>query len=193
MFNLLNLNIRNLVNISDEELISFNSCFSVKKIKKRTKLFSQGERPLNMYFVNSGLLYNYHISGKGEVKVIQIAKENYWAGDISGMNENHYSQFNLEALEDTELLVLSFTDFKKACEDIPILERYFRILIQNAYYHLLSSIAITDNQSAEERYFKIMKNHPDLIQRVPQKIIASYIGIKPQSLSRIKKNAFSSE
>jgi len=191
MFDLLNDNIRKIITISDDDLIRLSSYFVVKNVKKRTKLFSQGERPLSMYFVNSGLLYNYHIGSKGEEKVIQIAKENYWAGDISGHNENQYSNFNLEALEDSKLLVLSFVNFKNACETIPALERYFRILIQNAYYHLLVTTAVTDLETAEERYFKIMKDHPDLIQRVPQKIIASYIGVKPQSLSRIKKKAYS--
>ena len=191
MFSLLKQNITGIISLSDEEFEKFTSFFTVEKIKKRTKLFSQGEKPLNMYFVNKGLLYNYHITNDGEENVVQIAKENYWAGDISGHNENQYSKFNIEALEDSELFVLSFVNFKKACEEIPVLERYFRILIQNAYYHLLISLAVTDNKSAEEQYFKLMKNHPDLIQRVPQKIIASYIGIKPQSLSRIKKKAYS--
>ncbi len=191
MSSLLQQNITGLIDLSEEDFEKFISYFTIEQVKRKTKLLSQGEKPLNMYFVNSGLLYNYHISNDGAEKVIQIAKENYWAGDISGHNENSISKFNIEALEDSELLVLSFVNFKKACNEMPVLERYFRVLIQNAYYHLLINIAVTDQESAEERYFKLMKNHPDLIQRVPQKIIASYIGIKPQSLSRIKRQAYS--
>ncbi len=192
MFDLLNNNIRDLIDISEEDLKKFSTYLSLQTVKKREKLFSQGHKPLYMYFVNKGLLYNYYISSESEENVIQIAKENYWTGDISGhINPNANSKFNIEALEDSELLALSFTNFNKACDEIPVLEKYFRLLIQNAYYHLLLSTAVTDTESAEAQYFKIMKNNPDLILRVPQKIIASYIGIKPQSLSRIKKKAFS--
>ena len=191
MYQLLKENITKLVNISDEDFDAFTKYLKPIKVKKRTKLLEQGQKPESMYFVNIGLLYTYHLSSDGEQHVVQIAKENYWVGDISGHNDNPSSNFNVEALENSELLELEFNDFKKVCEEIPIFERYFRLLIQNAYYHVLNKIVLTDIQSAEEQYFKIMENNPDLILRTPQKIIASFIGIKPQSLSRIKKNAFS--
>ncbi len=182
---------KDLVDISDDDFNQFTQYVKPIRVNKKTKLLTQGEKPLYMYFVNKGLLYNYHITQNGEQNVVQIAKENYWSGDVSGHNNNLVSNFNIEALEDTDLLVITFEHVKTACENIPILERYFRLLIQNAYYHLLNRIALTDTQSAEKQYFKIMENNPDLILRTPQKIIASYIGIKPQSLSRIKKKAFS--
>lgn len=191
MYEQLKENINELINISDVEYTRFTKFLNPISIKKRTKLLVQGHKPEGMYFVNVGLLYNFHLSPDGEQHVVQIAKENYWVGDISGHNNNPSSNFNIEALEHSELLELKFEDFKAACEEIPILERYFRLLIQNAYYHILNRIVHTDIQSAEEQYFKIMENNSDLILRTPQKIIASYIGIKPQSLSRIKKKAFS--
>ncbi|MDX1350519.1 MAG: Crp/Fnr family transcriptional regulator [Putridiphycobacter sp.] len=191
MYQQLKENIKNLVDISDEEFAGFAKLLKPISIKKRTKILEQGKKPESMYFVVKGLLYNFHTSADGEQHVVQIAKENYWVGDVSGHNDNPSSNFNIEALEDSELLELTFTNFKEACEDIPIFERYFRLLIQNAYYHVLNRIVLTDIQSAEEQYFKIMESNPDIILRTPQKIIASFIGIKPQSLSRIKKKAFS--
>ena len=181
---------QDLVNISDEDFEAFTDFLEPVSIKKKTKLLEQGKKPKCMYFVNKGLLYNFHLSADSEEHVVQIAKENYWVGDISGHNDNPSSNFNIEALENSELLELEFEKLKKAFSSIPILERYFRLLIQNAYYHVLNKMVMTDIQSAEEQYFKIMENNPDLILRTPQKIIASFIGIKPQSLSRIKKNAF---
>ncbi|MFK8044093.1 MAG: Crp/Fnr family transcriptional regulator [Crocinitomicaceae bacterium] len=191
MYDKLKENIKLLVDISDVDFNSFTTYLSPISIKRRTKLLIQGEKPQSMYFVQKGLLYNYHTTADGDQHVVQIAKENYWMGDVSGHMNNPKSNFNIEALEDSELLELDFGNFDKMCEEIPIFERYFRILIQNAYYHILNRLVLTDIQSAEEQYFKIMENNPDLILRTPQKIIASYIGIKPQSLSRIKKNAFS--
>lgn len=190
MYEALKENIKNLVDITDSDFEAFSAFLKPVSLKKRGKLLKQGEKPMAMYFVNQGLLYNYHLTADNEQHVVQIAKENYWAGDISGHNGNPKSIFNIEALENSELLELNFEDFIKACEEIPILERYFRLLIQNAYYHVLNKMVLTDIQSAEQQYFKIMENNPDLILRTPQKIIASYIGIKPQSLSRIKKNAY---
>lgn len=190
MYSLLKKNIKSLVNITDEDFLAFTEYLEPITIKKRTKVLEQGNKPESMYFVNSGLLYNYHLSADLEQHVVQIAKENYWVGDISGHNENPSSNYNIEALEHSELLELRFDKLRDAFETIPILERYFRLLIQNAYYHVLNRMIMTDTQSAEEQYFKIMENNPDLILRTPQKIIASYIGIQPQSLSRIKKNAY---
>jgi len=191
MYDQLKKNIAQLVDISDDDFKAFSKYLSPIMVKKRIKLLEQGSKPESMYFVNVGLLYTYHLSTNGEQHVVQIAKENYWVGNISGHNNNPSSNFNVEALENSELLELEFDSFKKVCENIPIFERYFRLLIQNAYYHVLNKIVLTDIQSAKEQYFKIMENNPDLILRTPQKIIASFIGIKPQSLSRIKKNAFS--
>lgn len=191
MYDQLKKNIKDLVDISDIEYSDFTNFLIPISIKKRTKLLIQGNKPESMYFVNTGLLYSFHLSSDGEQHVVQIAKENYWVGDVSGHNGNPNSNFNIEALENSELLELKFDAFKAACEKVPILERYFRLLIQNAYYHILNRMVLTDIQSAEEQYFKIMEKNPDLILRTPQKIIASYIGIKPQSLSRIKKKAFS--
>lgn len=190
MFDQLKNNIVKIINISDDDFEAFTQFFNLIKVQKKDYLLKQGEKPLTMFYVNEGLLYNYHDTNSGESNVIQIAKENYWLGDISGHNNNEVSNFNIKALEHSELLSITFEDFKKALDKIPILEKYFRILIQNAHSHLLERIALTDSKTAEERYFKIMTNNPDLILRVPQKIIASFIGIKPESLSRIKKQAY---
>jgi len=191
MYSKLKENIKSLVDISDADFNLFVTILKPVSVKKRTKLLQQGDKPQSIYFVQKGLLYNYHVTGDASQHVVQISKENYWVGDVSGHMNNPASKFNIEALEDSELLELNFSDFEKVCKDIPIFERYFRILIQNAYYHILNRLVLTDIQSAEEQYFKIMENNPDLILRTPQNIIASFIGIKPQSLSRIKKNAFS--
>lgn len=191
MYSQIRESIEQLVNISDDDFNLFISYLTPIKVKKRTKLLEQGGKPNSSYFVNIGLLYFYHLSADGEQHVVQITKENSWVGDISGYNNNPSSNFNIEALENSELLELNFLDFKEVCKKAPTFERYFRLLFQKAYYHILNRVVLTDVQSAEEKYFKIMKDDPGLILRTPQKVIASFIGIKPQSLSRIKKSAYS--
>jgi len=93
----------------------------------------------------------------------------------------------VEALETTRVLVLNKENFDKACAEMPIFERFFRILIQNAYISLQYRLAKTTSEEAENRYLDFSARHPDFIQRIPQYLIASYLGIKPQSLSRIRK------
>ena len=96
--------------------------------------------------------------------------------------------FNIQAIETSELILLSKENFQKVCETIPVFERFYRMLIQNAYVHSQKRISRIYKNSAEERYLNLIKEHPEIIQRIPQHYIASYLGIKPQSLSRIRKN-----
>lgn len=91
-------------------------------------------------------------------------------------------------MEETEILAISKTNFEKALQDIPKFERFFRILIQNAYIQSQHRIAKNYSDDAEHRYLALIKQQPDLLQRVPQYLVASYLGIKPQSLSRIRQN-----
>ena len=153
MYTQLKKNIKDLVDVSDEDFNAFIAFLKPISIKKRTNILKQGEKPQSMYFVNSGLLYNYHLTANGEQHVAQIAKENFWVGDISGHANNPSSNFNIEALEDSNLLELEFTAFDQACKEIPIFERYFRLLIQNAYYHMLNRLVLTDVQSAKGTVF----------------------------------------
>jgi len=96
--------------------------------------------------------------------------------------------FNVETLEPSTLFAMKHVDFKKACEQIPKFEMFFRILVQNGYLSSLQRIANSFSEDAEQRYLMLIKNHPNLLQRVPQYLVASYLGIKPQSLSRIRQN-----
>lgn len=96
--------------------------------------------------------------------------------------------FTIEALEATTILAIKQTDFERVCRKIPKFEHFFRILIQNAYVNSQQRIVKTFSEDAGNRYLALIKQQPDLLQRVPQYLIASYLGIKPESLSRIRKN-----
>lgn len=184
-------NIVEKINISDDDFNKFVELTKKKFISKNDFFISEGDVSKYIAFVNSGVLYSYVTDEKGNKHVVQIAPENHWISDLFSFFSLETSGFNIQAIEDTEITILSKDSFEEACNSIPSIERFFRLLIQNAYVDTLRRVSRIHGNSAEERYLKLISSNPKIIQRVPQHYIASYLGIKPQSLSRIRKKLFS--
>lgn len=182
------INIKEKTDISEEDFGSFIALTEQVKIAKNDFFINEGHVNNHIAFVNFGALYSYTIDDKGNKHVVQIAIENHWISDLFSFFSQESSVFNIQAIEDTEVTILSKDNFEKACDTIPAFERFFRLLIQNAYVDTLKRVSRIYGNTAEERYLKLIKSNPRIIQRVPQHYIASYLGIKPQSLSRIRKN-----
>jgi len=188
MPNLLYQNIQRTVSISEEEVAQFKELLQPQIIKKNEFFVQEGDRAKHLAFVLSGGLYSYSIDEKGEKHVIQIALEEHWITDPYSFFSQEKSLYTVQALFKTEVLLISKENHDRACDQFPSIERFFRLLVQNAYVHLLQRVARISSDTAEERYLKLIQSHPNIIQLVPQYYIASYLGIKPQSLSRIRKN-----
>lgn len=174
--------------LADDELQRFVSLLTSEKVRRKTTIVSAGKLCRKLYFVRSGLLHSYLTKDNGDNQTIQLALERNWISDLSGFISKGPALFNVEALEDTEVFVLDVQAFDQACNELPDFERFFRILIQNAYVATQQRLAATYSDEAEKRYLHLLENQPDLIRRVPQYLIASYLGVKPQSLSRIRKS-----
>jgi len=187
MRNILHQNIQQTVSISEEEVEEFKQLLQARTFQKNEFFVQEGDRAKYLAFVLSGGLYSYSIDEKGEKHVIQIALEEHWITDPYSFFAQEKSLYSVQALMDTEVLLLSKENQDKACDAFPKIERFFRLLVQNAYVHLLERVARISSDTAEERYLKLIQSHPNIIQQVPQYYIASYLGIKPQSLSRIRK------
>jgi CRP-like cAMP-binding protein len=188
MANLLHQNIQRTVAISEKEVEEFKQLLQVRTIKKNDFFVQEGDRAKHLAFVLSGGLYSYSIDEKGEKHVIQIALEEHWITDPYSFFSQGKAFYSVQALMNTEVLLISKENHDRACDQFPKIERFFRLLVQNAYVHLLQRVAQITSETAEERYLKLIESHPNIIQEVPQYYIASYLGIKPQSLSRIRKN-----
>lgn len=188
MTNLLYQNIQRTVTISEAEVEEFKQLLQAKTIKKNDFFVQEGDRAKHLAFVVSGGLYSYSIDEKGEKHVIQIALEEHWITDPYSFFSQGKALYTVQALMNTEVLLISKENHDRACDQFPNIERFFRLLVQNAYVHLLQRVAQINSDTAEERYLKLIESHPNIIQQVPQYYIASYLGIKPQSLSRIRKN-----
>jgi CRP-like cAMP-binding protein len=174
--------------IADHDFKSFTDLLAIKTVKKKENLLNEGQYCKYQFYVNQGLLYSWHTGKDGDRLVLNFAFEDYWTGDLFSFFTGQPSQHEITAIEDTEVVALSKSGFEQACNTIPIFEHFFRILIQNAYVSSQKRWAHYNSSDAETRYLELIKKYPDLVQRVPQYLIASYLGIQPQSLSRIRSN-----
>lgn len=188
MNDLLRLNIEKTINqqITDSEFEQFSKFMFKKSFNKKDFLVEEGSPWNYIYFILEGSCYSYILDKKGDKHAVQFSLEGYWISDLYSFYSDRNAIYNIEALEPLSVLMLNKEGFEKACDSISCIDRFFRILIQNAYIALQYRLAKTNSEDAEKRYTEFSKTHPDFIQRIPQYLIASYLGIKPQSLSRIR-------
>jgi len=187
MFELLRANFQKRVQLTQEEFDQCTKFFVRKKIRKRQFILQEGEVCRHIAFVTSGCLRSYTVDSNGEEHIMQFAIEDWWISDLQSFLSGKPTTYNIDALEDSELLLLEKEARDKMLESAPKLERYFRLLQEANYVASHHRIEESLSASAEERYLDFIKTFPTLIQRVPQGQIASYLGITPQSLSRIRK------
>jgi len=173
--------------LTDAEFEKLSGWFVPVQLENKMQFVNEGQVSRNLYFVDSGATHTFIVDKKGEVHTVQFGFEGYWIGDMYSFFSGNPAIFNVETLESTTLFAMTHADFEKACEQIPKFEMFFRILVQNGYLSSLQRIAKSFSEDAEQRYLTLIKRQPDLLQRVPQYLVASYLGIKPQSLSRIRQ------
>ncbi len=186
MLKLLIANLNKYVQLTSEESDVVSSLFVYRKYKKRQFILQEGEPTRHETFIARGLTRTYEIDEKGHEHVVQFGLEDWWVGDLYSFLSASPSKYNIDCLEDTEVFQISKNDLEQLYERVPKLERHFRILIQNAFISAIQRLSATLAQSAQERYEAFIKRYPQIEQRVPNHQIASYLGITPQSLSRIR-------
>jgi CRP-like cAMP-binding protein len=182
-------NLSRHVSLTDEEVQTITSCFRHRKFRKRQYILQQGDISRNETYIISGLTRTYEVDDKGQEHVVQFGPEDWWVGDMYSYLTDTPSQFNIDCLEDTEVLQISKANQEMLYREVPKLERHFRIMIQNAYVSSLKRISSNLSKSAAERYAEFIARYPCIGQRVPNHQIASYLGITPQSLSRVRRKA----
>lgn len=187
MFELLFQKFDEKIQLTAEERQLSRTFFTPKKLRKRQYLLQEGDPARYTAFVEKGLLRSYTIDEKGVEHIIQFAFEGWWIGDQYSFLTGEPSRQNIDALEDSELLLLSRQAEEQLLERIPKFERFFRILLQNNVIAIQRRIVSSLSQTAEQRYQEFIGTCPNVPQRVPQHMMASYLGITPETLSRIRK------
>ncbi len=157
-----------------------------KQFKTKTILLSAGEVATCTYFVNSGILRSFNINDNIIEHVLHFACEGWWIGDMYSYISEKPGNLFIEVLEDAEVVIITKENQQQLYQEIPKLERFFRILAENSLVahqeRLMDNLSLT----AEERFEKFCSKYPTLIQKVPQKHIASYIGVTPEFFSKMK-------
>lgn len=188
MYELLHAKITEIISISDEEFSFCKTLFLPKKLRKRRHLLQDGDVCKYTAFVEKGILRTYLIDEKGNEPILQFSQEGWWITDLYSFLTNEPSHYNIEALEECELLLITLPSWNVLLEKIPAFERYFRILIQNNLIATQKRLMENMSETAEEKYLKLITAFPECVQRVPQHMIASYLGITRETISRIRSN-----
>ncbi len=179
-------NIAKYVTLTAEEQELFLSKIEIRKYKSKTVLLDAGEIATYTYFVNSGILRSFSINDNIMEHILHFACEGWWIGDMYSYIAQKPGNLFIEVIEDAEVVLISKEEQNQLYLEIPKLERFFRILSENSLVahqeRLLDNLSLT----AEERFEKLCKKYPSLIQRLPQKYIASYIGVTPEFFSKMK-------
>ncbi|MGN7988601.1 Crp/Fnr family transcriptional regulator [Pedobacter sp. 22226] len=188
MINVLFSHIEEKVALTDKDRAEIKTFFSPKKLRKRQYLLQAGDVCRHLAFVAKGLLRTYNVDDKGDEHMSVFGWEGWWISDFNSFLSGEPALFNIDAIEDSELFMISRADYDALTLAVPIMDRYFRLLYQNSLVtkerRLMSSIT----HSAEEKYLLLAESNPQIIERLPQNLIASYLGIAPETLSRIKRN-----
>ena len=178
--------IANYISFTEKEQKLLLSKTETVEYKAKTILLNAGEICKYSYFVNSGLLRSFNINDNIVEHVLHFACEGWWIGDMYSLLSQKPGTLFIEVLEDSEVVLLSKENQELLYHEIPKLERFFRILTENSLVAHQERLMDNLSLSAEERFEKFCKRYPTLIQRVPQKQIASYIGVTPEFFSKMK-------
>ncbi|WP_306353037.1 Crp/Fnr family transcriptional regulator [Flavobacterium sp. '19STA2R22 D10 B1'] len=181
------------ISLTDEEKQLFINRIRVVTVKKGTFLLKEGTISTHSYFVNKGLARIYHINKEGNEIISFFALEGWWANDLESFCTQTPSKKFIEVLEDSELFIISHTDYEQSFIDIPKFERYWRIIGVNSYLAHIKRLEEFQELSAVKRYKQFIKKYPELESRTKQKYIASYwVLLRNRSVlskrSSLKKN-----
>ena len=178
--------VQKIIQLNEEEQNYLCSLLQEKKIPRKDYLLHENQICDFSAFVVSGCLRAYSIDDNGIEHILQFAPQNWWITDMFSLLSGKVAHLNIDAVEDTEVLLLSKSNQELLYANVPKFERYFRILIQNST--VASRQRVLDNLelSAKDRFAKFCTTYPSLINSIPQKQIAAYIGVTPEFLSKMK-------
>ncbi len=179
------------IQITDEEFALILDYFEVQNFRKKEILLEEGQICKSNYFVLKGLLRKFFINEKGVEQTTDFALETWWMTDNFSFERKTPADFSIQTVEKSEVLTISCESQEKLLNDFPIMEKYFRIVYQRAFAANQRRVKYIFTYSKEDFYFSLIKQYPDFVQRVPQYLIASFLGFTPEYLSEIRKRIVS--
>jgi CRP-like cAMP-binding protein len=165
----------------------FVSLLQTKKLKRKTFLLKQGDICRTENFIIKGCLRTYTIDDNGFEHIVMFGIEDWWVGDLFSFITEKPTTYFIDALEDSEIIQISKANLERLFERVPKFERFFRLILQNAFIAQQKRINQNLSYTAEQRYLDFIKNYPQMEQRLSQKQVSAYLGITPVFLSMLRK------
>jgi CRP-like cAMP-binding protein len=176
--------IEKITPLTDQEFSYILSHFSTKQLRKHQFLIQEGDAVANDYFVTKGLLKAYYVSDEAKEHIMQFAFEDWWITDYQAYFSQSKATLNVDCIESVELLSLSLQNRDKICAEMHKMEHFFRKKLSMGYVALQRRILSFLNDKPKERYEQLLHLYPSLFQRVPKTLLASYLGVSRETLSR---------
>ena len=173
-----------IISLTDQEFDYIFSHFTTKKLKKHQFLIQESNDVINDYFVVKGLLKAYYVDNAGKEHIMQFAMEDWWISDYQAYLSKTKATLNVDCIEDVELLCLSLHNRNKICSELHKIEHFFGQKSNTGYVALQRRLLSQLSNNAEERYRQLFSQYPNLFQRVSKTLIASYLGVTRETLSR---------
>ena len=178
--------IRKFVPLDDEQAAMLTAALRYKKLKKKEFLLREQHVCTDYYFVLNGCLRMYFIREDGVEQITQFAIENWWMTDFQSFEGQQPSRFYIQTVEATGLAILDRDAFAEVCDRLPPMDRYFRLVVQRAFAAAQQNLFFIYSSTGEERYRRFSTSFPEFVQRIPQYMVASYLGFTPEFISKIK-------
>ena len=179
--------LRKYVDISEQDAAYFRSFFTAKKYKKGVRLLNEGEVAHEVFFVMKGVLRQYFFNEKGDERTCNFAFEHQFLTDLESFSRQSKASTNIITLESAECLVMTCQDAVTCLRESPAVARFFSAVIESVATEGIRRTKSLLSQTPEQQFEELVHDHPQLLQRVPQRYIAQYLGVAPESLSRIRK------
>ena len=185
---ILKQHIAKFVHLPDEQLDYFLSHFREHSYKKGQVLIGEGDKVDKEYFVLSGCLKAFFINDETKMYILQFAMPTWWTSDYSAMYNSTRASINIDCITDAEVLSLSSADREKMCNEIHAIERFFRWRTNRGYVASQRRLLSFMNSDTKARYEELMQLYPELYNTVPKQLIAAYLGVSRETLSRLYSN-----
>jgi CRP-like cAMP-binding protein len=178
--------IKRRINLTEEEMFKFLSCFKLAKIRKRQFIIQPGFIAHHKNYVLKGAFRAYVVDEKGQDHTIQVSIEDWWITDYNSYLYQKPATMFVEALEESMILQLHYNDEAKLKQENHLFETFFRIMAERSMAHMQRRIITNLTKNAEERYKEYEAQYPEIVQRMPQYVLASYLGMSTEYLSRLR-------
>lgn len=175
------------VTFPNEDFPAFLELFEPLCLRKKEHLYRSGEIVKCITFILKGCMRHYYINDDGIERSTLLAEENWWVGDLVSMRTRTPTNLSLQAIEDCELLLIKKDNFEYGLANFPGFNEYYTKGTQRTYTKLMEQVGQSLSDSAETKYRRLLKERPSLVQRVPQHYLANYLGLTPETLSRVRK------